>query len=312
MVISHRMESSAIKIILFFIFSFFSAIEPTSAQTLFYLKGTVTLIPMVDGEEQASKTLKKGAILPYGSRIKTGTDSLAVLSFPEGSKLKIDPDTLVQILEPKKEDDGSSSKTLQLIRGGILMEFVRSHPEDTIIVERDFVSLAVRGTKFFMGEEGNDLFASVEKGKVAIVNNNDLDYEDINAGESIVVESGKTLTAPTQYNWSQGINWRLGNKARQSGFFEGENRRARIKEVKQRISKLRGRKKKALKGRFQKRMKRFMKRRGQRQERIKELRQKRKKRLQKLKKKSSGQKKQRVQKFKDKLRKRKALRRRRN
>lgn len=276
------------------------------------MKGKVDLIQMKEGEEATTTPLVQGSLIPYGSRIQTHDDSLAIISFPEGSKLKVDPDSKIEVQEPKKEVDGSSSKTLHLLRGGILMEFVRSHPEDTIVIEREFVSLAVRGTRFFLGEEGSDLYASVEKGKVSMVNTESLDYEDVKAGESIVVESGKSLTAPSNFNWSKGINWRLGKDARQSGFYNGENRRARREEVKERISKLRARKRKVLKGRFQERMKKHIERRNQRREKLKTLRQKRKERLKERGEGKKTQRKQKVQNFKERLKKRKALRRRRN
>jgi hypothetical protein len=267
---------------------------------------------MKEGEEVSKKSISTGTSIPYGSRVQTEKDSLAIISFPEGSKLKVDPDTKVEVQEPVKEENGSSSKTLHLLKGGIMMEFVRSHPEDTILIEREFVSLAVRGTKFFMGEEGDDIYASVEKGTVALVKNDSLDYEDVKAGESIVVESGKSLTVPSRYNWSKGINWRLGNKARQSGFFSGENRRERVKEVRERISKLRARKKKKLQGRFKKRMERVKERRQNRRQKLQNMRKKRKNRLQDLKKTQNTNRKQKVQKFKDRLRRKKLLRRRRN
>lgn len=227
------------------------------------MKGNIFLFS--DGasdKDQSSRSLKKGDSVAYGSSIRTGEDSLAVITFPGGSTLKIDPSSEVEIQEVINEEDKKTTNIYHLIKGAIISKFIGAEDKE-LVVESEHIALAVRGTEFFFGEDGDDYFAAVNSGEVAVVKKGDYDYESLRAGNALVVENKKGLTKPARYEWANGLSWfnqKEGLKKR-SGFKTNKLRLLRRKELRQRLKKLRDRKKKVFSGKFKGRLQRALKNR---------------------------------------------------
>lgn len=264
---------------------FFLLSNLSFSQTVIYTKG-LSLIET----EGFKKEIQKGDILSYGGTIITEKDSLLLISFPSGSKLKIDPDSKITLKEPIIEE-GIKQNNFELLRGSLMMNFIREKSSDELIIERNNIALAVRGTTFFIGEDEQDIVASVEKGTISLIDKNTLDYESVSKGESIIIEREKNFTRPTPQKWSKDLNWTLDEKkTERSGFKVNQFRQRRRSEIKKRIGELRKRTRKQFKGLI----------RGRLKERI---------RNNHIKKNNQKSKKQRVQNFKKKMMKRKILRR---
>jgi hypothetical protein len=257
------------------------------AQELTYLEGSVSLSNSKNGK---FKKLTKGDKVPFGSFLKTDQVSFAIITFPGGSTLKLDPESLVEIKEVKAEEDKKTTNIFYLIKGAIISKFIKSADKE-LVVESEHIALAVRGTEFFFGEEDNQFYAAVNEGEVAVIKKDDYDHESLEAGKSLVIENKKALTLPAAYLWAKKLSWGKGKLKTKSGFRSKEIRGLRKKEVRERLKQLRKRKRKVFKGKLKGRLKKV---------------------LDKKKSAIKNKRPRKVQKFKQRLRKRKILRRRRN
>lgn len=243
----------------FVLASFLFAVIPLYGQELSFVKGSVFFS---SDEGKSFRSVKKGGSVAYGSFIRTGEDSLAVLTFPEGSTLKIDPSSEIEIRKVVNEADKKTTNIYHLIKGAIISKFMGAEDRE-LVVESEHIALAVRGTEFFFGEDDEDYFAAVNSGEVAVVKKGDYDYESLSAGNGLVVENKKGLTKPARYEWANQLSWfnqKEGLKKR-SGFKTNKLRVLRRKELRKRLKKLRDRKKKVLSGKFKGRLQSALKNR---------------------------------------------------
>ena len=247
------MKSKALS--LFLLLSLF--ISQGHSQELTHVSGSVS---MSMDERKSFNKVSQGMPVPYGAFIKTGSNSLAVVTFPSGSTLKIDPSSKVEITKQVDSQEKKTTNIYRLIKGAILSKF-KSTDESELVVESEHVALAVRGTEFFFGEDGNDYFAAVNSGQVDVVKKDDLDYEPLEAGKALVIEDKKELTKPTQYSWANNLAWglALSKLTSRSGFRDRKLRAARRKEVKSKIKNLRQRTKRVFNRRMKKRLKKAFK-----------------------------------------------------
>jgi hypothetical protein len=221
--------------------------QVTLSQTVSYVKGKA-----YQRKDRKRAEIIKGELLSYGAEIQTGRDSYVVISYPSGSRLKIDPRTKI-ILEKPTMVEQEKQHFVKLKKGALSMFFKKKESGEHLIIEKKSIALAVRGTTFFMGQDGSDLFASVKEGSIAIVYKKNLDYEDVRGGQSIVIEKGRKLTKPASFDWGKQLNWGFEGKILSTGFLSKSLKKARRNEVSKRIGQLRKRVQKRLKGPFQKR-----------------------------------------------------------
>lgn len=284
----------------FFLFFLFFSSTTIWSQKIIFFKGTVNV---ANKEEGPFLTVTKGHNLALGDFIKTGLDSFAIVSFPSGSTLKVDPDTIVEINEIEKEgDDKSATSIFRLIRGAILTKFIKGEDKE-LIVENEYVALAVRGTEFFFGEDGGEAYAAVNSGEIAVINKGDFDYESLKAGNALVIENKKDLTKPESFEWAKNLNWgsKEGTVGQSSGFRSKKLRTLRNIEIAKKIQNLRQRRKQNFQGKFKNRIQRAQIRKSARKKFMKNQTQGK-----------SKLKKNKVQNFKNKLKKRGVIKRRRN
>lgn len=278
-------------------------LQSTYGQEVVFLKGSATA--KINDE---ISLLQKGSKLTYGTEITTGQNALLVIGFPSGSKLKVDPDTSIEIEDPISQEEGGKMNTMNLLRGSFIMEFARSHSEDSLIINKGNVAVAVRGTIFFVGEEQDEVYSAVKEGKITVLNKETKDFEDLSAGKSAFTEKSGSLTKPLAYEWQNGIDWDLQKPKEGSRFRNSEIRQKRRAEIKKRIKEFRERKKKVLPSHLKNRLELIKKRRQLRKEKASERREK----LNSGRKKQAVEKQKKVQNFKERLKKKKLMRRRRN
>ena len=267
---------------------------PTLSQEIIFLKGKAVV-----SNDDGKTTLKKGDIIEDGSEIITSKDSLLVLQYPSGSTLRLEEESGLKIKLPI-EEEGEKLNRIRFIKGIFTMEFKRSLENEALLVKKGSYALGVRGTRFLIAQEEEDIYTSVEEGSVSVIQTKDSDEEVVNAGETLVFEEGKRLTRPGKFNWSQKLNWALAANFAASGFRNKEIKGQRLKEVKKKIGNLRKRKPKGLNPKMKMHVEKFNRVAKKIKAKVK----------QEIKKGNvDGQK---VQKFRNKLRKRGILRRRRN
>lgn len=215
----------------------------------FYVRGKVVVVR--DGLKYKGV---RGAVLASGDEIQVSRDSLAIVSFDNKSKLKIDANSKISISQEliNETNDQGKHTAIDLIKGSMMMRF-KNGGNESVVVKQKEVALGVRGTDFFFGEESGNTYAHVKSGTVDVFKE-DSDYESLKAGDGIVVERGK-LTKPTNYDWGKSINYQFDNKSKGTAFASNKFRQARRKEVRKRIAKLRERKRKFLKSKIMNRFK---------------------------------------------------------
>lgn len=286
------------KVLVFLYFSFVST--NICSQEVVFVKGTVKASPKEGG---SFHQVSVGQAILLGSFIKTEANSLVIVSFPSGSTLKIDPESEVEISELKKEKkDQTDTSVFRLIKGAIVTKFIKGQGKE-LIVENEYVALAVRGTEFFFGEDENEAYAAVNSGEIAVIKKGDFDYEPVKAGNALVIENKKELTKAESFEWAKKLNWasKVKGVAEKSGFRNSNLRKLRRAEVAQKIKRIRQRKKKIFKGKLKGNLQRSIKRRASLRKGLKNRKQIQKSRP-----------KQKVQEFKKRMKKRGVLRRRRN
>lgn len=308
----------------FVIFIFSLLALSVQSQEIVFSKGVVKVAP---SSSDVFVSFEKGKI-QYGNVVRTGEDGLAIVSFPEGSKLKIDPNSEVEI-GPREKADASSdidaSWNLKVLKGALTIDFIKKSEGEKLYVESDQFAVGVRGTRFLVAKEtSNDWHVAVNEGQVTAFNKESYDYEDIKSGQGLVLEKGSNLTKPANFEWTKKLDWDVSPKGRASKFFSKELRSKRRSEVKSRLKKLRQRKKKLLQGKLRKTLKERMKKRGLKRKGSNKERNTLRNRLKNRKSQGSNerknkkdkklrrQKKSTPQNFRDRMRKRKVLRRRRN
>lgn len=222
--------------------------QAVNGQEVIYSKGLVEIATQ-SGE---SFVILKNNNLQYGNVVRTGANGLAIISFPEGSKIKVDPSSEIVIGEREKAGDSAdASWSLKVLKGALTIDFKKSSDEEKLYVESETFAVGVRGTRFLVAKESDDDWhIAVNEGKVTAFNKKNYDYEDINVGEAAVLEKGSQLTKPANYEWTKKIDWNVSKSGRASNFFSKEIRTRRRAEVKSRLKKLRVRKKKELKGKL--------------------------------------------------------------
>lgn len=161
------------------------------------IKGAVEA-KAADGQFSA---LKIGSTIADGQTIRTGKDALAVLIFPDESRVKLKDQTELVVRVPKEDDKYG----IELIKGA-LFALAKKRPNQKFYVKTPVGVAGVRGTQFFTSYDKN-LWMCVQEGEVEIKG----DGEPVNvaAGFGVVVEKGKKIAPPKQYAWTKKLNWNM-------------------------------------------------------------------------------------------------------
>ncbi|HLY09888.1 MAG TPA: DNRLRE domain-containing protein [Planctomycetota bacterium] len=157
------------------------------------------VIERVEGEvtisEAGARTAgRAGDAVRAGQNLETGSGkSLAVLTFPDGTRIEARPETLLRDI---REKGGSGGRTLTLQRGMVWAQ-VRPQPQD-----RPFLILSPRGEARVLGtvftlradpDPKGLLRLDVQEGKVRFTRSSDSRSVDVGAGHSVSSGQGTDL-----------------------------------------------------------------------------------------------------------------------
>ncbi len=163
-----------------------------SQSTLSILSGTVEI---QDPGASKSQQGSHGEVLDAGTQIKTGSDSHALLTFFEGSTIKLEPDTIVEIQEIELTDGQPTTIVLKQWLGRTWSRVVKmTDPGSHYRIETPSAAAIVRGTLFTteVSETGFTRVATTE-GLVSVIAQGEEVY--LPANLQTHVESG---VAPSQ------------------------------------------------------------------------------------------------------------------
>ena len=152
---------------------------------------------------KASANMTVGA----GETVKTGPGTLAILTFVDGSQVKLNPGSILVIGDSKENSE------ITLLAGGAFAK-IEKQKSGHFSLRTKSASMGVRGTRFFTaygkaGEKGEDVWMCVDEGTVAVETPGEKDPVLVKKGFGVFVPAGKKATEPKPYEWTKGLNWNM-------------------------------------------------------------------------------------------------------
>jgi ferric-dicitrate binding protein FerR (iron transport regulator) len=145
----------------------------------------------------------EGDSLKEGQSIRTGADSLVILSYANGTKLKLNALTKITT---------HAQRGLDLIAGAVFAH-VNKESHSHFYVKTPTAVAGVRGTEFFTaygsGKQASDGWLCVNEGEVEVKPSEGTEPVLVKAGFGIVVEPGKKIEPPKKYDWTTHLNWNM-------------------------------------------------------------------------------------------------------
>ena len=165
-----------------------------------YLEGDVVIL-----RENEEFQAEFGIELYQGDVIKTGPQGLAVIELAKSRTLKITENTLLYL-----EETGTNT-TLEL-RAGSIFAKIKNLTSDSFTIHAEKVAAGIRGTEFFIAygrrvEDSPDIWLCVNEGAVEVSLLNTDNSVVVKEGEGINILSGRNLTDPRFYSWTNKLNW---------------------------------------------------------------------------------------------------------
>ena len=163
-----------------------------------------------DAEVGTSSHLNKatlGSSVGAGETIKTGRGALAILTFVDGSQVKLNPESILVVGDSKENSE------ITLLAGGAFAK-VEKQKSGHFSLRTKSASMGVRGTRFFTaygkeGKKGEDVWMCVDEGTVAVETPGEKDPVLVKKGFGVFVPAGKKATEPKPYEWTKGLNWNM-------------------------------------------------------------------------------------------------------
>jgi hypothetical protein len=179
----------------------FTSLAYASDATVVALHGSA--VSVTAGTETA---LKLGAKLKNGDTLKTGADSMVVLLFADGTRLKFKDKSEAKI-EGESKAPGPSGVNLA---AGALFALIPKQDKPHFEVRTRAAVAGVRGTEFFASTGAHDAFwLCVEDGAVNVTPSGSDKPLVVPKGLGVLVEAGKTPEPPKPYAWTKKLNWNM-------------------------------------------------------------------------------------------------------
>ena len=138
--------------------------------------------------EAAEQPGRAGETVPGGTRIRTGADGQAEVTFADGTKMQVRPSTTVALSSAKRPEQKSS---VVLFFGRVWSKVTRSvGSETTFEVNTPNAVAGVRGTEFetAVADDGTAK-VRVTEGKVAVASDVDSESEDVSRGQETTADA---------------------------------------------------------------------------------------------------------------------------
>lgn len=193
------MKTSLTKLFIY-LFVFVSTIIYAEDGIIAYFDGNVTV--QRDG---STFDADFGLSVFEGDILETGTNSLLILQLNNKSKIKLRENTIL-VLESTGKDT-----SLRLNRGSVFSR-VNKLVNGTFTLRTPSMVAGVRGTEFFVAygktiETEPDVWLCVNEGSVDVSLTKTRDSVIVKEGEGINILSGRKLTKPVFYPWTEELNW---------------------------------------------------------------------------------------------------------
>ncbi len=168
--------------------------------TLVYADGDV-IVARGAAERQAST----GMTLGEGDVVRTGDNSVAVISVGGEAEIKLRANTTLSL------DSLSDRVAVSLAKGGAFSRVTRRTIRDYTLKASTAVA-GVRGTEFFVAygrtiDAQPDIWLCVNEGTVQVGVEGAADTVLVEQGKGINIVGGTKLTRPKRYPWTRKLNW---------------------------------------------------------------------------------------------------------
>ncbi len=149
--------------------------------------------------------LKVGMRVNDGDTLKTGAGGLLILSFADGSRLKLKENSRIVVHATGAPEAGPSGIELTY---GAVFALVSKHDKQHFTVKTKTAVAGVRGTEFFTSVGEHDAFwLCVEEGAVDVTPADAKVAMTVPKGLGVLVEKGKAPAPPKPYAWTKKLNW---------------------------------------------------------------------------------------------------------
>lgn len=143
--------------------------------------------------------------------LKTAKGGWLIVELKDGSRVKMVPESNLQIVKDEKD-----AQEVRLESGAAFSNVKKQtdHPPHFLLRTRSVV-LGVRGTSFFTSygkkTEGEipDEWMCVEDGLVEVADAAKKTVQLVRAGEGVLIDAKKGITAPKAYEWTKKLNWSM-------------------------------------------------------------------------------------------------------
>jgi len=193
---------------LFIIFTlFFSQNIHSKTAKISFVRGSVDY-----QLKSKKKKLSKNTKILQGGKITTAAKSMAIITFPDGAKAKVGPNSQFVVNEIQQGKKGKTA--LSLLRGSVFIKVIKKSDKPNIYLKAGSVSMGIRGTEFFTSyahnkkEDREDLWMCVNEGKVEVTSQ-DKKSIIVKEGEGIFIVDKKKITKPKPYAWTKKLNWNM-------------------------------------------------------------------------------------------------------
>ena len=168
-------------------------------------------ITLLQGDVEAGKDkldkAKLGQSVEADETVKTGANSLAILTFEDGSILKLNAGSKLQVGASK------SNAEVHLFAGSVFAKIAKQKTGQ-FHLKTQTVTMGVRGTQFYTSygkteKKGEDVWMCVNEGLVAVENPLEKEPVLVKQGEGIFAPAGQKVTPPKPYEWTKKLNWNM-------------------------------------------------------------------------------------------------------
>jgi ferric-dicitrate binding protein FerR (iron transport regulator) len=177
-----------------------AAVTSALTGTLVYTDGDVVVRHAgADGPGSSGMSLGEGDV------VRTGADSLAIISVGAEAEIKLRSNTTLSL------DSLGERVAVSLASGSAFSRITRHTIKDYTLKATTAVA-GVRGTEFFVAygrtiDAQPDIWLCVNEGKVEVGLEGSADTVLVEKGKGINIVAGTKLTSPRRYPWTRKLNW---------------------------------------------------------------------------------------------------------
>jgi ferric-dicitrate binding protein FerR (iron transport regulator) len=165
----------------------------------------------VEWRASPGQTIQKASVgqeVPLQGVILTHARSVATITLPDQSVIKVGRDSEVALLEM---GGAKGSTVISLLSGSLFSKVRKQENGRQFRVRTKNASMGVRGTEFFTSVNASegDVWMCVREGTVAVEASSQAKPVMVGAGEGVLVPAGKSASKPKKFSWTKKLNWNM-------------------------------------------------------------------------------------------------------